>query len=77
MHNLRIDFGIAHGVASVEEDFQEGDQADVLMNQYNDEPDPLLPKNADESSIRRWNITNYLKNQGWKRPPHASSNSKA
>jgi hypothetical protein len=62
---------------SMPEDFAEGDTSEVFMNLYNNENMGEFPANADNSSQRRLRMTEYFKNQGWRRPTHANCNSKA
>ena len=77
LHNICIDFGIIDLTGTLAEDHAEGDSAEVFMNEYQIENVGRFPSNSDNSSIKRLQITEYLKEQGFRRPPHARCNSKA
>jgi DDE superfamily endonuclease len=68
LHNICIDSGILDLI---------GDSAEIFMNEYQVENVGAFPNNADNSSLKRLQITEYLKQQGYRRPPHARCNSKA
>jgi hypothetical protein len=85
LHNLCIDFGVdvaGNGsqrdtvVETMPEDFEEDDLAMTFLNEYNAENGGELPDNAENRSMRRRQITAWLKEQGYRRPDH-SRNSKA
>ena len=59
------------------EDYGDGDPPEVFLNEYQVENLGSFPSNADNSSLRRLQITEYLKEQGCRWPPHARRNSKA
>jgi DDE superfamily endonuclease len=77
LHNICIDFGILDLIGTMAEDYAEGDSAEIFMNEYQVENVGAFPNNADNSSLKRLQITEYLKQQGYRRPPHARCNSKA
>ena len=77
LHNACIDFGIIDLTGTMAEDYAEGDSAEVFMNEYQVENVGAFPNNSDNSSLKRLQITDFLKQQGFRRPPHASCNSKA
>ena len=84
LHNLCIDFGQIAGtnpnagrVDVMPEDFEEDDTATAIFNEYSVENGGEMPRNAHNSSIRRINITNWLRDQGYVRPAHSMRNSKA
>ena len=59
------------------EDHAEGDSAELFMNEFQIENVGSFPNNSDNSSLKRLQITEYLKQQGFRRPPHGRCNSKA
>jgi hypothetical protein len=76
LHNLCIDFNIVD-YTGVPEDYAEGDSSEVFMNIFQEENVGTWPSNSDNSSLKRNQICEYLKQQGYCRPPHARCNSKA
>ena len=76
LHNLCIDFGVEE-TCGVPEDFAEGDSAEVFMNSYQEDNVGTWPTNSDNSSMKRNQICEILKQQGYCRPSHARCNSKA
>ena len=76
LHNLCIDFGVGD-TSGVPEDYVEGDSAEVLMNSYQEDNVCTWTTNSDNSSIKRNQICEILKQQGYCRPTHARCNSKA
>lgn len=78
LHNLCIDHNIRNdAIPTAAEDHAQGDTAEAVLNVYNSENDGEFPLNSDQTSQRRLRIAEYLKNQGWGRPAHASCNSRA
>lgn len=59
------------------EDHAEGDSAELFMNEFQIENVGRYPNNSDNSSLKRLQITECLKEQGYRRPPHVRCNSKA
>ena len=45
--------------------------AELFMNEFQIENVGRYPNNSDNSSLKRLQITEYLKEQGYRRPPHA------
>ena len=77
LHNVCIDFGIIDLTGATAEDYAEGDSTEVFMNEYQVENVGAFANNSDNSSFKKLQINIFFKQRGFRRPPHASCNSKA
>lgn len=77
LHNICIDFGMIELTGTLAEDHAEGDSAESFMNELQIEDVGRFPSNFDNSSLKKLQITEYLKQQGFRRPPLGRCNSKA
>jgi hypothetical protein len=75
---LCIDFKVNNEIIQVaEEDYDEGDSADVFLNNCQDNDNNVAVTNDDKSSVRRLQIAGFLMDAGYLRPHHANSNDKS
>ena len=77
LHNVCIDFKVManqrnpNDIYTSPEDHEEGDDATTFMNVYHIEQDGLMPVNSQSCSKRRLDLTAYLKENDYVRPPHS------
>jgi hypothetical protein len=78
LHNLCIDFKVNNEIIQVaEKDYDEGDSADVFLNNCQDNDYNVAVTNDDKSSVRRLHIAGFLIDAGYLRPHHANSDDKS